>query len=208
MTELMHTALIDSSTTVDPAQRADVVAFAQPASAPVVGRAVGHGPDVHRSDDHLPVQDLTAVPTRQLRIMANQTYRLIDSDYPPAGAVERYQSIVELLEHRARQATERGPALQPRETFRDNLLYRRFELFVDGRLAAYLKYSMNGGQVNLLDGVEQTGFRDQGFDATLMRHVLLNVHKRRLNVMPQCPMALSFLADHPEFRSLASRTRA
>ncbi|WP_104117789.1 GNAT family N-acetyltransferase [Arthrobacter sp. B1805] len=209
MTELMHTANTDSSMTAATVSRSNVVSFARPAhQTPADSRTTGLQSDTHRGEDHLSTEDLTTASTRQLRIMANQVYRMLDTDYPPPGAVERYQSVVDELGYRARQAMERGPVAPPRETFRDNLLYRRFELFVDGRLAAYLKYSMNGGQVNLLDGVEQTGFRDQGFDTTLMRHVMLNVHKRRLNVAPQCPMAFSFLADHPEFRLLATRSRA
>ena len=146
------------------------------------------------------------MPTRQLRVLVNQAYRLMDLDYPPTGAVDRYEMIVDELECRAEQATERGSAHQLKETFRDNPLYCRFELFIDGTLAAYMRYTMNGGQVILLDGVEQPEFRDQGFDGTLMRHLVLNVHKRRLNLVPQCSMAFSFLADNPQYRVLTAQS--
>ncbi|MHA7209803.1 GNAT family N-acetyltransferase [Arthrobacter sp. MDT1-65] len=154
--------------------------------------------------DVLSAEDLQGVPTRHLRILANQAYKLMDTDYPPADAVDGYRMIVDELEGRAQQARRR-PEPQLKETFRDNPLYCRFELFVDGTLAAYLRYTMTAGRVVLTDGVEHPGFRDQGIDVTLMRHVVLNAHKRRLSLVPQCPMAFSFLADHPQYQALAAR---
>ncbi|MDQ0734751.1 GNAT family N-acetyltransferase [Arthrobacter agilis] len=136
--------------------------------------------------------------------MVNQAYKLMDTAYPPTGAIEGYEMIVEELEYRAEQAAERGTssAHQPKETFRDNPLYRRFELFIDGTLAAYVKYTMDAGTVSLIDGVEQAVFHGHGLDAVLMRHVVLNVHKRRLGLIPGCPMAITFLADHPQYQVL------
>lgn len=158
-------------------------------------------------DDNLSPADVAALSTRQLRVMVNQAYTLMDTPYPPAGATDRYEMIVDELEHRAQQAMDRGTehVHQPRETFRDNPLYCRFELFIDGDLAAYVKYTMNGGQIVLNDGVEQASFRNQGIDGTLMRHVVLNTHRRRLSLVPQCPMAFSFLADNPQYQSLTAQ---
>ena len=121
----------------------------------------------------------------------------MDSGYPPIGVAEAYELVVDELEVRAQQAVARGPVRQLRETFRDNPLYGRFELLIDGSLAMYIKYTMTGGQVVLTDGVEQPGFRDEGIDAVLMRRIVLNVHKRRLSLIPQCPVAFSFFADYP-----------
>ncbi|MEG9246635.1 N-acetyltransferase [Arthrobacter sp. Soc17.1.1.1] len=100
-------------------------------------------------------------------------------------------------EVRAQQSTDRGSRHQLEETFRDNPLDGRFELLIDGALAAHLTYTVKGEQVVLTDGVEHPGFRDQGMDVTLMRHIVLDAHRRRLSLVPQCPMAFSFLADHP-----------
>jgi predicted GNAT family acetyltransferase len=165
-------------------------------------------PDSAVLDEALSVEDIEALSTRQLRVMVNQAYRLMDTSYPPYGAADRYEMLVEELEHRAHQATDRGTQTQTREAFRDNALSSRFELFVDGTLAAYLKYTMDGGRIILLDGAEQPGFRDQGVDATLMRHVVLNAHKRRLSLVPRCALAFTFLADNPQYQVLtAQRTR-
>ena len=208
MTELLHPVPTASTPTAASAATGDAALPAQPATslqAPLV-RAARSERDSALLDEDLSPEDLAALSTRQLRVMVNQAYKLMDTAYPPAGATDRYEMIVDELEHRAQQAMERGSVHQPKETFRDNPLYSRFELFIDGTMAAYVKYTMVGAQIILRDGVEQPAFRDQGVDGTLMRHVVLNAHKRRLSLVPQCPMAFSFLADNPQYRSLTART--
>jgi predicted GNAT family acetyltransferase len=163
--------------------------------------------DLAALEDALASESFESLSTRELRVLANAMYRLTDSDHPPTGASERYDSIIDELEHRIQHAGERDPFRYQKESFRDNAMRSRFELYVDGRIAAYLKYSMHGGQINLVDGAEHVGFRDQGLDMTLMRNVMLNAHKRRLSIVPQCPMAFSFLADNPQYRTLAALPR-
>jgi predicted GNAT family acetyltransferase len=172
-------------------------------------QATGHERNTAALDD-VSSETVGALSTRQLRVLVNQAYRLMDTDYPPGSALERYEMIVEELEHRAQQATTDHAAIsgnihQLKETFHDNSLYCRFELIIDGTIAAYVKYTMNGGQLVLIDGVEQPGFWDHGFDATLMRHVVLNAHKRRLSLIPRCPMAFTFLADNPQYQTLVNQ---
>jgi predicted GNAT family acetyltransferase len=149
-------------------------------------------------------REVAALTTRHLRVLINRAYTIMDTDYPPAGAVDCYDMIVDELDHRAQQATKRGNQSKVKEAFRDNALYRRFELFIGGDLAAYVRYTMLNGHVALIEGIEQPGYRDQGIDATLMRHIVLNTHKRRLSLTPQCPMAFSFLADHPQYQTLTT----
>lgn len=144
--------------------------------------------------------ELASLSMRRLRILVNQAYRVIDTDYPPYRALDRYQMLVDELERRAAAAESSGVAKTAREKFRDNPLYCRFELFTDGSLAAYMKYTMTGGNLTLVMGTELPGFRDQGADQTLMRNIVLNAHKRRLNLIPRCPMAFAFIADHPQYQ--------
>jgi predicted GNAT family acetyltransferase len=209
MTELLHPVHTEVSTTAAAAEPGYVLSmteFSASHRAPEV-RTARHERDSALLDDGLSPKDLTALSTRQLRVMVNQAYKLMDTDFPPAGALDRYEMIVDELEHRARQAAERGSVDQPKETFRDNPLYCRFELFIDGTLAAYVKYTMVGAQVILLDGVERPEFSGQGIDGTLMRLIVLNAHKRRLGLVPQCPMAFSFLADHPQYQVLTGQSQ-
>jgi predicted GNAT family acetyltransferase len=213
MTELLHPVHTEpsSATAFD-----ESGAFTSPAGprrdsqAPRV-RAARHEWDSATPEGTLTPEDLAALPTRQLRVMVNKAYQVMDTDYPPTGAIERYEMIVGELERRARQATEvgvsSGTVHQVKETFRDNPLYCRFELFLDGDLAACMKYTMNGGQIILIAGIEHPEFRDQGIDATLMRQIVLNTHKRRLGLVPQCPMARTFLTDNPQYQTLTVQPR-
>ncbi|MHA7145345.1 GNAT family N-acetyltransferase [Arthrobacter sp. TmT3-37] len=206
MTELLNPVHTGPATTTADAEPGDVLTLTEFSTSRRASeaRTTPHQRENALPDNDLSAEDLAALSTRQLRVMVNQAYKLMDTPYPPAGSTDCYEMIVDELEHRAQQAMDRGTehAHQPRETFRDNPLYCRFELFIDGTLAAYVKYTMNGGQVVLLDGVEQPDFQDQGLDATLMRNVVLNTHKRRLSLVPQCPMACAFLADHPQYQVL------
>ena len=161
------------------------------------------------SDDNgLRDERLSELPTRQLRMMINRVFKAIDSPSPPYGALDLYETLAELIEDRAQKAIDQGIELPVRESFWDNTLNRRFELHIDGTLAAYLRYRMTGGRIALIDGAEQPEFRDQGVETTLLRHVFLNTHKRRLSVVPQCPMVFAFLADHPQYQALAASDTA
>jgi predicted GNAT family acetyltransferase len=136
----------------------------------------------------------------------NRTYQPMDTDHRATGPIESYEPISSDLDGRAQQAMNRGPAHQLKETFRDNPLDSRFELLIGGAVAAHVTYTTKGGQVVLTDGVEHPGFRDQGMDVNLMRHIVLNAHQQRLSLIPQCPMAFSFLADHPQYQALTARS--
>ena len=167
--------------------------------------ATPHGQGADLAVESLSADDIRGLSTRHLRILANRAYLLLDKDYPPTGAIECYEMIAGELDIRERQAVDRAPVFQLREAFRDNPLYGRFELLIDGHLAVHVKYTMQGRRIVLTDGVEHPVFRDQGMDMTLMRHIVLNAHKRRLSLIPQCPMAFSFLADHPEYQALTAQ---
>lgn len=143
------------------------------------------------------------LPTRQVRILINQTYRLLDSDHPPAGTAQQYALLAEELEARAERAARPMPG-RAREAFRDAPLYRRFELIIDGTVAAYLRYDLVGGRLFLLDAVVKAGHYTEGIDRTLMHHVLLNAHKRRLRVIPRSVVARRFLAENPRYQALTS----
>lgn len=152
--------------------------------------------------------DLSIVSTRQLRVLCNQRYKLLDTEHPPVGAREQYKVLVEELEHRETRTetqaeTSSAPEV-PRGTFRDNWLLSRFELFRDGIMAGYVKYEMRGGDVLLLQTVVDSRFRRMNLEPLLIRHVVLNVHRRRLTVIPYCPESRDFLADNPQYLTLLS----
>ncbi|MBG6218446.1 putative GNAT family acetyltransferase [Arthrobacter sp. CAN_A6] len=146
--------------------------------------------------------DLTVVPTRQLRVLCNQVYRLLDRAYPPMESREQYESLVEELERRETIAETRVVPPDSRGTFRDNPLFSRFELFQNGRMAGYVKYEMHGGDVLLLQAVVDPRFHRAEVEPLLIQHVLLNAHRRRLAVAPHCPQVREFLTENPQYLAL------
>ncbi|MCU1633725.1 MAG: hypothetical protein JWM61_2377 [Micrococcaceae bacterium] len=170
-------------------------------SPPWNGRS-RHLAPVRQSQDLDFPADFTDVSTRELRLLCNRTYEQLDTDHPALETREQYEALVEELERRERQAERRGTDVAARETFRDNALFSRFELFRDGVMAGYMQYEMRGSHVLLLHSVIDPRFRRMGLEPVLMQAVLLNAHRRRLAVVPYCPEAQNFLAAHPQYLSL------
>ncbi|THJ68532.1 N-acetyltransferase [Arthrobacter echini] len=147
-------------------------------------------------------EDLTAMSLADLRIMATRMFRLLDTDDPPIKAHERYLAAVEEIEARVRREPEVDDG-RDRTVFKDSAFTSRFELYLDGYLTTYLRYLIVGGQLTLRSLVEKPGFEDKGFDRLLVRHALLNAHRRRLSVVAACPEAQTFLEQNPQYRTLA-----
>ncbi|TKV26104.1 N-acetyltransferase [Arthrobacter sp. NamB2] len=146
--------------------------------------------------------DLSTATTRELRILANQLYRVLDADFPPFGAREDYEAVVELLAHREARAAERTESENLREKFRDNPVSSRFELFHDGTMVGYVKYDMRAGRIRLLETVVGPAYRQSGLEPVLVRQALLSAHRRRLAPIPYCRHVQAFLTEHPQFRAL------
>lgn len=146
--------------------------------------------------------DLSMMPTRALRALCDDLYKVLDADYPPYGAREDYSTVVEELGRRETRAADRGGAADPREKFRDNPLRSQFELYRDGIMVGYLKYVMRAGHITLLATILDGSHRGVGVEEALIRQALLNVHRRRLAPTPYCPYVQAFLAANPQFLSL------
>lgn len=188
-----------------------------PVSPPADHPVAGFDPDPGTSADVPPTKrereaqwmeaaldatDLTSVPLAELRVLANRMFRLLDSEHPPMHASDRYSAAVSEIESRARRsAAPGGPG--SRDVFKDSPYNSRFELYLDGSLAAYIKYSLLGGHLTLRAVVELPGFEGRGLERVLMRRAMLNAHKRRLTVVPACASAYTFLDRNPQYRTLA-----
>ncbi|WP_104180760.1 GNAT family N-acetyltransferase [Arthrobacter sp. B0490] len=146
--------------------------------------------------------DLSAISTRELRILSNQLYRILDVDFPPFGVREDYEAVAEALEGRDARAAEQTESAKLREKFRDNTVSSRFELFHDGVMVGYVKYDMRAGRIRLLETVVGPTYGRSGLEPVLIRQALLSAHKRRLAPIPYCRHAQAFLAENPQFRAL------
>ncbi len=146
--------------------------------------------------------DLAAVSTRQLRVLCNQTYRLLDRDFPPVDALHHYDLLVEEIERREARAETRTAPAKTRVGFRDNTLFSRFELFSDGTMVGHVKYEMKGSHAVLIQAVVDLRFDAGDVEPALIRQVLLNAHRRRVAVVPYCPRVREFLTLFPRYRAL------
>jgi predicted GNAT family acetyltransferase len=146
--------------------------------------------------------DLSTVTTRELRILSNQLYRILDGDFPPFGVREDYEAVVEALDARNARAAERTESAKLREKFRDNTVSSRFELFHDGIMVGYVKYDMRAGRIRLLETVVGPTYGNAGLEPVLVREALLSAHRRRLAPVPYCRHAQAFLAENPQYRAL------
>ncbi|BBE24232.1 hypothetical protein MN0502_31150 [Arthrobacter sp. MN05-02] len=142
--------------------------------------------------------------------MCNSAFKELDVDYPAWGAVDRYRILVAASEERAASAAGRGPheavPAVAREAFRDNTVVSRFELFLDGRLAGYAKYTLVAGLLTVDLLFVPTAFRGLGFEDTILRLVSLSAHKRRLALVLRCREAPVFVRDNPSYAALLPRT--
>ncbi|MHA7284052.1 GNAT family N-acetyltransferase [Arthrobacter sp. TMS2-4] len=147
--------------------------------------------------------DVGTASLADLRSLATRMFRLLDDAFPPEQARERYAAAVGEIERRARRAAARADTPVSREVFKDSAFASRFELFVDGRLAAYLEYSLVDGRLTLRAVVEVPGFERRGLDQALLGRAVLSAHKRRLDLVAGCTAARLFLQQNPRYRALA-----
>lgn len=190
--------------------RAGNAAFSARPSAEACHDAADSTVGTHRSigardtASHIPVDaaHLAGMSTRELRLLCNRTYKALDTDYPPFETVGLYQELVEVLEQRESEALSRTRSEAARERFRDNQWASTFELIRNGIVAGYIKYRIDGGDLTLLHLVVDPQFTDVGVEASLVRHTLLDLHRRRLSVTSLCPEISAFIVDHPEFAAL------
>jgi predicted GNAT family acetyltransferase len=85
---------------------------------------------------------------------------------------------------------------------RDNRQRTRYELLVDGEVAAFVQYSMRGGRL-LLVHTEVDGARSgQGLATELIRGTLDGIRLRGIPMVPVCSFVEGFVERHPEYDDL------
>ena len=84
----------------------------------------------------------------------------------------------------------------------DNVDRKRFELHVDGELAALITYGRNPGTLALTHTETEEGFGGHGYATRLVAHAIGVAQADGLEVLPICPFVRSYLLKHPELLSL------
>jgi uncharacterized protein len=84
----------------------------------------------------------------------------------------------------------------------DNPDRERFEIRADGELAGYLQYHIKDGNIALIHTETDRRFRGHGVAGQLIQASLDSARERHLGVLPYCPFALKWVAEHPEYAGL------
>ena len=81
----------------------------------------------------------------------------------------------------------------------------RYEAHVDGELAGFAVFSMQGDRIVFTHTEVDDRFEGQGVGSQLARFALDEVRARGgLRVVPRCPFIKSWIEKHPEYADLVS----
>jgi len=84
----------------------------------------------------------------------------------------------------------------------DDQKRRRYELHVDGKLAALVTYGKKGDMLALTHTETEPGFERQGYAKQLVTHILDQAREEDVGVLPFCPYVRQFIADHDDYLGL------
>ena len=88
--------------------------------------------------------------------------------------------------------------------FVDNEARHRFELRVDGELAAFSEYNLLKTGMLFTHTEVLPAFEGRGIGSAMARHALDEVRRRSQLAIPVCPFIAAFLRKHPEYQDLVS----
>ena len=80
----------------------------------------------------------------------------------------------------------------------DNTGQRRYEVHVDGELAALVTYGRSEHQIALTHTETEPGFEGQGYAKQVVEFALADARASGREVLPFCPYVRSYIAKHPE----------
>ncbi|HEY2877140.1 GNAT family N-acetyltransferase [Nocardioides sp.] len=89
---------------------------------------------------------------------------------------------------------------------RDNPEQRRFEAYVDGKLAGFSAYDLTDGGIMILHTEVDDAFEGQGVGSALARQMLDLIRADgELKVTVLCPFVNAWLRRHPDYQDLTRR---
>jgi uncharacterized protein len=89
----------------------------------------------------------------------------------------------------------------------DNPEQARYEIRADGELAGFVQYHLRDGVIALLHTQTDDRFRGHGLAGRLVQSTLDAARERHLAVLPYCPYARRWIADHPAYADLVPEAR-
>lgn len=87
-------------------------------------------------------------------------------------------------------------------TVQNNLALSQYELYVDGQLAGAIKYRMENDQLWLMSTEMFSLLEGRADPVQFMLGTLRDLSRRRIEVLPFCPLAREFMISTPTFLAL------
>ena len=88
------------------------------------------------------------------------------------------------------------------EVITDDTERRRFELHVEGELAALVTYGRNDEMLALTHTETEPGFEGKGYAKKIVAHVIGVAQENDLAVLPFCPFVKHYMLERPELLAL------
>jgi len=84
------------------------------------------------------------------------------------------------------------------QQFANNEAQSRYELTVDGKLAAQAQYRLQGGTVAFTHTEVDPAFEGKGLGSQLAKFALDDVKQRGMKAQPQCSFIAGYIQRHEE----------
>ncbi len=84
----------------------------------------------------------------------------------------------------------------------NNLVASRFDIYVDGLVAASAHYRMEAGHMSFIYTEVNSRLEIPNVVPQLLRGCLDDAHRRRVAVLPYCPVMWEYMRHHTEFIEL------
>jgi predicted GNAT family acetyltransferase len=86
----------------------------------------------------------------------------------------------------------------------ENPALHRFEVLVDGEVAGFATYRLDGDRVVVLHTEVDPAYRGQGLARRLAEETLRALRDSGRPIVPVCPFFARYLGEHPEYADLVA----
>jgi uncharacterized protein len=93
----------------------------------------------------------------------------------------------------------------PQTTFADNASQSRFELSIDGAVAGFADYSIEGDAVRITHTQVAPEHEGGGVGSKLAKAALDQVRERGQKVVPHCEFIASYIQRHQDYADLVAK---